>query len=86
MVRDIAEAAVTALTVEALAAYQSADGALPAMRRGRAFLSRQQLSRATAPAAFALGEATEGAYVATPTSTLLRGDVTAHALLAMLSA
>ena len=85
VVRDVAETAVTALTVEALKAYEEAEGALPAIHRARAFLSRQQLSRATTPAAFAAGEETLGAFVATPTSSALRGDVTAHALLAMLS-
>jgi hypothetical protein len=84
LVRDFAETAVTALTAEALTAYEQAAGALTAIQRARTFLSRWQLLPATTPAAFAVGAETDGAFVATPTSTVLRGDVTAHALLAML--
>jgi hypothetical protein len=77
-----AEVAITALTVEALLAYPAAPGAREAIRLARAFLAKQQLLRSTTPASFVTTES-EGAFVATPTSTLLRGDVTAHALLAM---
>jgi len=80
---NAAEVAVTALTIEALLAYPDIDGARAAILRARSFVSRQQLLASTIPAAFIGGEAeTTGAFVATPASSLLRGDVTAHALLA----
>ncbi len=76
-----AEVAITALTVEALLAYPELSGVSEAVDRARGFLASQQLLRTTTPAPFVTG-GTEGAYVASPTSSLLRGDVTAHALLA----
>ena len=78
----IPEVAITALTVEALLAYPSVKGAREAAARARAFLMRHQLLRDTTPACFD-PSTTEGAFVAAPAATLLRGDVTAHALLAM---
>jgi hypothetical protein len=76
------EVAITALTVEALRAYPTTPAAEGAIARARRFLARQQLLPGKTPAAFVTVE-TEGAFLTTPTATLLRGDVTAHALLAL---
>ncbi len=81
-VTKLPEVAITALTVEALLAYPEVEGARDAVERARDFLRRQQLLGPAVPAVLRGGE-TEGAFVAAPTATLLRGDVTAHALLAI---
>jgi AMMECR1 domain-containing protein len=83
-VTRVAEVAITALTVEGLLAYPDAPGAKDAIRRARAFLAGQQLLGAAIPAGLS-PTASEGAFVAAPASTLLRGDVTAHALMALRS-
>jgi AMMECR1 domain-containing protein len=75
------EVAITALTVEALSCYRRARGAGDAIRRAHGFLLAQQLNAPQIPAPFVAAAA--GAFLATPTSSLLRGDVTAHALMAL---
>jgi hypothetical protein len=73
---------VTALAVEALARHEAA-WAREAVGRGREFLRAMQLldRRLTAALdpAFAYG-----AFSASPSADLLRCDITAHALLAMI--
>jgi AMMECR1 domain-containing protein len=76
------EVALTALTVEALRATARTAASTQAIAAGRRFLLRCQVT-GEPPAPFALGVG-EGAFRATPTSSLLRGDVTGHAVLALL--
>jgi AMMECR1 domain-containing protein len=76
------EVAVTALTLEAIARSASTPAARRAVALGQSFLRRCQLIDARIPAAFAPAESM-GAFAATPTSNLLRGDVTGHALRAL---
>jgi hypothetical protein len=76
------EVAITALTVEALSMSGVTSAARRAAELGREFLARCQLTRGHLPAAFAPAAAT-GAFLATPTSSMLRGDVTGHALRAL---
>lgn len=78
----VPELALTALAVEALAGSTGTE-ARAAARRGRAFLLRWQIlpgrrSAALAPAAL-------GAFPASPVAALLRCDITAHALAALLA-
>jgi hypothetical protein len=79
----VPEVALTALSVEALARHP-APWARAAVERGRAFLAGLQLvgSRIHGALAPALSR---GAFPASPVAFLLRGDVTGHALLAMLA-
>jgi len=77
-----AETAITALTVEALARCPASRETREATKRARAFLARHQLVHERLPAPF-LPALSLGAFMATPTSSILRGDVTAHALLAL---
>jgi len=76
---DIPEVALTAIAVEALAPSRSR-GARAAVARGRRFLLRWQISEqgpaSAHPASF-------GAFPASPIATVLRGDITAHALVAL---
>jgi hypothetical protein len=76
------ETAVTALAVEALAGHD-ATWARQAVARGREFLCSMQLldRRLTAALDPALSY---GAFSASPSADLLRCDITAHALLAMM--
>jgi AMMECR1 domain-containing protein len=76
------EVAVTAITAEGLALYPNVPGARSALRRARAFVLRQQLTEGTIPGPYAT-KGTLGAFLAAPTASILRGDVTAHALLAL---
>jgi hypothetical protein len=78
----VPEVALTAITAEGLALYPDLRGARDALRRARAFVLRQQLTAETTPGPY-VTEGTEGAFLATPVSSVLRGDVTAHALLAL---
>jgi hypothetical protein len=78
----IPEIALTALTVEALAPSTARD-ARAAVRRAREFLGTWQLVPGRIPAALDPKLAT-GAFVASPIVDALRGDITAHALLALL--
>ncbi len=75
------EIALTALTIEALTPVRSRQ-AHAACERGRAFLRCWPLTAQSIPAALDPALCT-GAFVATPITPLLRGDVTAHALLAL---
>ena len=76
------EVALTALTIEALRAVAQTPAIRRAVRRGQDFLRRCQMTRDLLPGPFTPGPSL-GAFSATPTSSLLRGDVTAHALLAL---
>ena len=78
----VAEVAITALTLEALRVFKPTRATRSAIAAAEAFLLRCQLRSSTLPGLFTtLG--TEGAFTASPTSSLLRCDVTAHALLAL---
>ncbi|HLK41245.1 MAG TPA: AMMECR1 domain-containing protein [Polyangiaceae bacterium] len=76
------EVAMTALAVEALA-FSRSGRARAAVARGREFIASTQLVGGRVYGA--LDPAAYGAFPATPVSDLLRGDVTAHAVLAMLA-
>ena len=76
------EVALTAITAEGLALYPNVPGARSALRRARAFVLRQQLTEGTTPGPY-VTKGTLGAFLAAPTASILRGDVTAHALLAL---
>ncbi len=82
-VTPIPETAVTALAIEALGRHP-APWARAAMVRGREFLGRMQLvgPRITGGLEPALAH---GAFSATPAADLLRCDISAHALLAMVT-
>jgi len=77
------EVAVTALTVEALSHARRTNDVRRALRGARSFLARSQLLPGQLPAAFDPEVAT-GAFLAAPTSSVLRGDITGHALRALL--
>jgi hypothetical protein len=81
-VTAVPELALTAITVEALAGLPTRE-ARAGCRRGRGFLRRWQMSADRAPASVDLTVAA-GAFPASPVSLHLRGDITAHALLALL--
>jgi AMMECR1 domain-containing protein len=76
----VPEIAITALTAEALAVSPDR-AARAAVRRARAFLERWQITE-RGPACAAT--AAFGAFPASPVSMLLRGDMTGHALGALL--
>jgi hypothetical protein len=76
----IPEIAITALTAEALAASPDR-AAKAAVRRARAFLQRWQITERGPACAAARAF---GAFPASPVSMLLRGDMTGHALTALL--
>src|SRR5882724_3984622 len=78
---EVPETALTAITVEALARLRS-PAAENAVRRGQAFLRRWQAGADT-PAALDPALA-RGAFPASPTASLLRCDVSGHALLALM--
>ena len=75
----IPETAITAVTAEALGPSRRAD-ARAAVRRARGFLERLQCSEAGPAMAHA---SCFGAFPASPVAMLLRGDVTAHAAIAL---
>jgi hypothetical protein len=75
------EVARTAATVEALAPFTS-KGSLAAAERAQLFLQRVQLAELGEPDH---ADAIDGAFPLTPTSDVLRTDVTAHAVLALLA-
>jgi AMMECR1 domain-containing protein len=77
-VTEVPELALTALAVEALARSRGS------VRRGLTFLRRWQILPGRRPAA--LSPVALGAFPASPVAALLRSDVTAHALTALLSA
>jgi AMMECR1 domain-containing protein len=79
-VRPVPEVALTALAVEVLARCAPSS---PAVARGRAFLSRWQLLPGRIDAGLD-PRAAAGAFPASPVAGLLRVDITAHALLALL--
>src|SRR5262249_9144214 len=79
----IPEVALTAVSVEALARHP-APWARAAALRGRAFVGSMQLAGTRLYAALDPGLAL-GAFPASPVADLLRGDVTGHALLALLA-
>jgi AMMECR1 domain-containing protein len=83
-VTPVPETALTALSVEALA-HHPAPWARAAAARGLAFLESIQLVGPRLYGALDPSLA-RGAFPATPVHSLLRGDVTGHALLAMLTA
>jgi hypothetical protein len=77
--RPVPETALTAVTAEALA--PSTDrAAKAALARARAFLLRWQF---TAEGPAMIHPSTIGAFPASPIAPLLRGDITAHALVAL---
>lgn len=78
----VPEIALTAAAVEALALRPSS-ATRGAITRARAFLRRAQLTRDRTPACVDPRTA-RGAFPASPSNMLLRADVTAHALLALL--
>jgi AMMECR1 domain-containing protein len=78
----VPETALTAIAVEALALHP-APWARAASARGREFLHRRQLVDGRIPGALD-PELVHGAFVASPIIDILRGDVTGHALLALL--
>jgi hypothetical protein len=80
--RAVPELAVTAVTIEALAAGPRSAAGAAAIARGRAFLTRWQLAPGKIPAAIDPASAM-GAFPASPVASALRCDVTAHALLAL---
>jgi hypothetical protein len=80
-VTAVPEIALTAVCAEALAPLPSAE-ARSAAARARAFLRRWQLLPDRVPAALDPKLAI-GAFPASPVADLLRGDITAHALLAL---
>jgi hypothetical protein len=80
----IPEMALTAVSVEALARHP-APWARTAALRGRAFIASMQLVGPRLYAALDPALAL-GAFPASPVADLLRGDVTGHALLALLAA
>jgi hypothetical protein len=79
-VTGIPEIALTAVAIEALAGLSSA-AARHAVERGRAFLRRWQLGPRTS--ASLDPKVCRGAFPASPVASLLRCDVTGHALLAL---
>jgi AMMECR1 domain-containing protein len=82
-VTALPETALTAIAVEALARHP-APWARAAMARGREFLGRMQLVGPRITAALD-PELAYGAFSASPAVDFLRCDVTAHALLAMMT-
>ncbi len=79
----VPEVALTAIAVEALALRPRHPSFRAARDRGRAFLRRTQLTSAQTPACVDPRTA-RGAFPITPSLMMLRADVTAHALLALL--
>ncbi len=79
----IPEIALTALVTEALTQVPG-HAAQTAGAEARAFLRRWQYTARTTPAALDPALAV-GAFPASPTMPLLRGDITAHAVLALRS-
>ncbi len=79
----VPEVALTAVAVEALALRPDHPLFKAARDRGRAFLRRTQLTSAQTPACVDPRTA-RGAFPLTPSVMMLRADVTAHALLALL--
>jgi hypothetical protein len=77
--RPVPETALTAVTVEALAP-SSSRAARAAVARARAFLLRWQYTT-RGPAM--VDPSCVGAFPASPIASLLRGDITAHALVAL---
>jgi AMMECR1 domain-containing protein len=80
-VTAIPETALTAIAIEALDAVGGAR-ARRAADRGRAFLARWQLTPETMPAPLSI-DLGAGAFPASPVLDALRGDIVAHALLAI---
>jgi len=79
----VPQTAITGLSVEALAG-RTESWARASVARGREFLARMQVAGSRIPAALDPGLA-HGAFLASPCAALLRCDVTAHALLALLT-
>jgi hypothetical protein len=79
-VTGVPEIALTAVSIEALAGLSS-KSARNAVARGQAFLRRWQMG-SNASASLEL-KACRGAFPASPVASLLRCDVTGHALLAL---
>ena len=79
-VSGVPELALTAIAVEALLPSRDPH-ARSAVARGQAFLRRWQLLAGLIPPAYDVGLA-RGAFPASPVSDVLRGDITAHAVLA----
>jgi len=82
-VTRVPETALTAITVEALLGTRDTD-ARRAIKLGREFLTRMQLVPGRIPAALD-PELAMGAFPASPIVDLLRGDIVAHATLALIS-
>jgi hypothetical protein len=80
-VTPVPEIALTAITAEALALLDSSSSR-SALARARAFLRRWQLLPGRISAALDPAMSV-GAFPASPVADLLRGDITAHALLAL---
>jgi hypothetical protein len=81
-VTPMPETAVTALAVESLARHE-APWAREAVARGRAFLTAMQLLERRVTAG--LDPSSYGAFSASPSVDLLRCDISAHALLAIIA-
>jgi hypothetical protein len=81
-VTEVPEVALTALTVEALRGVRATREAKAAIARGDEFLRKWQITRERVPAPFD-PKASVGAFVGSPISSGLRGDVTGHAYLAL---
>jgi len=80
---EVPEIALTAITIEALAPLVSTSARVrTAVARARRFLERRQLRPGRVPAALDPAFA-EGAFPLSPVAPFARGDVTAHALLAL---
>jgi hypothetical protein len=79
----VPELALSAVVVEALAPLRRPTSRIP-IARACDFLRRWQLSADRAPAAID-PDLANGAFPASPVSSLARGDVTGHALLALLA-
>jgi AMMECR1 domain-containing protein len=82
-VTEVPEVALTALTVEALRGVRATREVKVAIARGKEFLERWQVKEACVPAPYD-PDASVGAFVGSPISNALRGDVTGHAYLALM--
>ncbi len=81
-VTEVPEVALTALTVEALRGVRATRGVKEAIVRGEEFLRRWQVKEEDVPGAFD-PDASAGAFLGSPISSGLRGDVSGHACLAL---
>ena len=80
---EVPEVALTALTVEALRGVRATREVRAAIARGQEFLRKWQVKEGHIPAPFD-PDASVGAFVGSPISSGLRGDVAGHAYLALM--